>query len=245
LGTSAGGAAAAAIVFYLGWHSHSIVTLPLAAVCGAIGATSLILWLCARPGGLTLEHILLAGFTLNTLLGAITSLVISFTLEDFQRAPAIISWLMGSLSARGWEHVSFTAVPLVIAWLLATRLTRALDILSFGEEIATSLSLDFRRFRWQVIGVIALLVGVVVSVAGALPFVGLIVPHLTRLIAGPHHGRLLILSTMNGMTLVILADLMARTIRAPQDMEVGILITMVGAPFFGYLLYRHAQGATS
>lgn len=241
LGTSAGGATAATIVFYMGWHTHSLLALPLAAFLGALGATLLILWLCSRPEGRTLEHVLLAGFTLNALLGALTSLVISLTLEDFQRAPAIISWLMGSLSGRGWDHVAVATLPLAVGWVLAARLARPLDLICFGEEVAASLSLDVARFKFIVIAVMALLVGVAVSVAGALPFVGLIVPHLTRFIAGPHHGRLLRLSTLNGASLVLLADLAARTIRAPQELEVGILITLIGAPFFAYLLVRHAR----
>jgi iron complex transport system permease protein len=111
-------------------------------------------------------------------------------------------------------------------------------VLALGDEVATSLSVDVRKLRRAAIAGIALLVGAAVAVAGALPFVGLVVPHFTRLLVGPRHRRLVVVSAVNGVTLTVLADLAARTVRAPAELEVGILTSLIGAPFFLWLLLR-------
>jgi iron complex transport system permease protein len=242
LGATSGGSAGAALMFYFGAAGLQWFSLPLAAFTGALLATGFILHLSSRRFAWTMESLLLAGFAINALFGALTSLVVSLVLEDYQTAPAIMYWLLGGLNARGWEHVAMVFVPLVVALSVAYVVAARLDVLALGEDVARTLSVNVRRLKRASIVVIALLVGVAVSVAGAIPFVGLVVPHLTRLICGPSHRRLVLVSAINGVTLVVLADLAARTLRAPAELQVGVLIALLGAPFFLWLLISRRQG---
>jgi iron complex transport system permease protein len=236
LGTEAGGSLAAVLAFYVGAAYTHWLTLPLAAFAGALAATTFIFYGATRRARGSTETLLLAGFALNALLGAGTSLVVSLMLEDYQKAGAVMHWLLGGFAAAGWEHLRMGAAPAAAGLLLAWRLCPRLDVLALGEDVAATLSVDMRRLKGLAIVCVAALVGTSVSIAGALPFVGLVVPHLTRLAAGPAHRRLLGLSVLNGMSLVVLADLLARTIRAPGELEVGILTSLIGAPFFVAML---------
>lgn len=238
LGTEAGGSLAAVAVFYLGaQHSHW-VTMPLAAFGGALLATALIFQLARRQVRMSMETLLLTGFALNALFGALTSLVISLSLEDYQKAGAVLHWLLGGFAAKGWEHVTMGLVPMTAGLVILALIAPRLDVLALGEDVARSLSIDLPRLRQTAIVALALLVGAAVAIGGAIPFVGLIVPHATRRLVGPAHRRLLLLSTVNGATLVLVADLIARTVRAPAELEVGILTSLLGAPFFLTLLKR-------
>jgi iron complex transport system permease protein len=236
LGTTTGGSLAAAMTFYFGAAYHHWLSLPASAFIGACVATYALYALSRRLLNFEIHTLLLAGFALNALLGACTSLVISLMLEDQQKASAVMHWLMGGFSARGMEHFWMGLIPIVLGVVLALRITIKLDVLSLGEEVAQTLSVDIRSLWRLAVVAIALLVAGSVSIAGAIPFVGLMVPHITRLIFGPQHTRLLTLSMINGASLVLLADLVARTWRAPQETEVGVLISLLGAPFFVWLL---------
>ncbi len=243
LGTEAGGSFAAVAMFYAGGMYQHWLLLPAAAFMGALGATLFVLRLATRPVVVPVVTLLLAGFTLNAVFGALTSLVVSLSLDDYQKSGAVLRWLLGGFSGKGWEHVAIGTVPLVVggwtAWVLAPRL----DVLALGADIAATLSIDQRTLRRATVLALALLVGGAIAAGGALPFVGLIVPHATRLVAGPAHRRLLGLSLMNGMSLAMLADVVARTVRAPAELEVGILTSLLGAPFFLWLLLRPHPGA--
>jgi iron complex transport system permease protein len=241
VGTESGGALAAVIVFYSGTALASSYTLPLAAMFGCAAATVVVFLAGNVAGWQRLENLLLAGFALNTLLGAATSLTISLSLEDYQKSAAMMHWLLGGFQARGWEHagigVALTAVGAMCAWRLAPRL----DILALGEEHASTLAVDTKKLRAQSIAVIAVLAGGAVAIAGAIPFVGLVVPHISRLLIGPGNRRLLLLSIINGMTLILVADILARTVRSPAEMEVGIVTSLIGAPYFLWLLLRQQR----
>ncbi len=193
----------------------------------------------------SMEFLLLIGFAFNALASAMTSLVVALTLEDYQKAQGIMHWLLGGFDGKGYEHVLMALPPLVLGLVWVLSLAPRLDVLSLGEDLASTLSVDIRKLRMHAIAAVALLVGTAVAVAGAIPFIGLVVPHFTRLIVGPAHRRLLVASTINGMSLMLLADLAARTVRAPAELEVGILTSLLGAPFFLWLLWsRQRRGAT-
>jgi iron complex transport system permease protein len=241
LGTEAGGSLAAVVTFYLGAAYAHWLTLPLAAFGGALAATALIFRAAARGPGASLETLLLMGFAVNAMLAAATSLVVSLVLEDHAAAGAVLHWLLGGFTAKGWEHLAMGAVPAAIGLTLALRLAPRLDVLALGEDVASTLSVDVRGLRRGAVVSIAALVATAVGIGGTLPFVGLLVPHLTRLAAGPRHRLLIVLSALNGMTLVVLADLLARTLRAPSEIEVGVLTSLVGAPFFLALLFERAR----
>jgi iron complex transport system permease protein len=232
LGTESGASLAAVLLFYLGPQVFHIYAMPLAAGTGALITTILVLHMARTARGAPLEVLLLIGLAISTLFSAVVSLVISLSLEDYQKAGAIMHWLLGGFSAKGWEHVGLAAIPLAIGFALLLSLAPRLDVLSLGEDVAKSLSLDVHKTRRLTIATVSILVGSAIATAGALPFVGLVVPHLTRQIVGPSHKRLAIVAVINGMTLTILADLIARTVRAPAEIEVGIVTALIGAPFF-------------
>lgn len=236
LGTEAGGSFAAVLVFYLAAESRHWLALPLGAFFGALGATAIIFHLARKSMRLSSDMLLLSGFALNALFGALTSLVVSLALEDYQKAGAVLRWLLGGFAAKGWEHVAMGLLPAALGIGALFALAPRLDVLALGEQVAASLSVDLAAVRRLAIGILAILVGAAVAVGGAIPFVGLIVPHVTRRLSGPSHRRLIALSVMNGMTLLLLADVAARTVRAPLELEVGILTSILGAPFFLLLL---------
>ena len=238
LGTESGGSLGAVLLFFFGPEITHIFAMPLASAAGALLTMLLVLRLAGNVRGTPLEVLLLTGLALSTWFSAIVSLVISLSLEDYQKAGAIMHWILGGFSGKGWEHVWMALIPTCLGIGLMLRLAPRFDVLSLGEDIARSLSLDLAHTRRLTIVTIALLVGGAMASAGALPFVGLVVPHLTRKLFGPSHLKLTLLSVINGMTLTILADLMARTVRAPNEMEVGIITALIGAPFF---LWQLAQ----
>lgn len=244
LGTESGGSLAAVLLFYLGPQVFDIYAMPLAAGTGALITTILVLHMARTARGAPLEVLLLIGLAISTLFSAVVSLVISLSLEDYQKAGAIMHWLLGGFSAKGWEHVGLAALPLAIGFTLLLHLAPRLDVLSLGEDVAKSLSLDVHKTRRLTIATVSILVGSAIATAGALPFVGLVVPHLSRQIVGPCHKRLAMVAVINGMTLTILADLIARTVRAPAEIEVGIVTALIGAPFFLKQLARRSREMT-
>lgn len=237
IGTSSGGVLATVLVIYLG-VSKLFYFIPLAGFLGALLTTILVLYLTQRQAGFNIERILLTGFSLNTLVGAITSFILSLSLEDYNRAPMILNWMMGSFSGKGWEHVSLAVIPVSIGLYMAARIAYRLNILSLGNEVAASLGVSWHRVRTLAIITIALLVGTSVSLVGLLPFLGLIVPHITRSILGSEHRRLLFGSMINGMSLTLLADFLARHLWQPSELQVGVLISLVGSPLFLWLLWK-------
>ncbi|MCX6107509.1 MAG: iron ABC transporter permease [Proteobacteria bacterium] len=243
LGSEAGGSVAAAVAFYLGlayWHP---LLLPLAAFAGASAATGIAVSISGRGSSdgssgfaSPIANLMLSGFAINALLGAATSLLITVALEEPGRAGRALAFLIGGFQGKGFEHVAIASTTFAVGLLAALRLARPLDVLSLGEETASSLSIDTRSLRRWTLAVIGLLVAGSVSAAGALPFVGLMVPHVARHLAGPSHRQLLALSAVQGACLVLFADLMARHIRAPAELPASILTAMLGAPFFLMLL---------
>ena len=247
LGTEAGGSIAAALAFMLGWAHEYPMFLPIAAFVGAIATTLMALAVAKRSQShesitSSTTHLMLSGFAINALLGAGTSYLITMTLEEPGRSGRALSFLIGGLAAKGYEHVLISGVTLAIGLAIGLRVASALDVLSLGEETAQSLSIDLTRLRRQTIGVIGLLVAGAVAAAGALPFVGLIVPHISRRLIGAGHRGLVALSAIQGATLVLTADLAARWMRAPIELPASILTSAFGATFFLLLLSRPAKG---
>lgn len=240
LGTEAGGSLAAAFVFYAGWAFVHWSILPLAAFVGALGASLSVMVVARRAAGAAVATpvgtLLLAGFAMNALLGAGTSLLVVLSLEDPRHAAQALAWLLGGLAARGWEHVAMALVTCLVGAVLILPLGARLDVLSLGEATAASLAVKPQALRRRCLLAMAVLVGGAVSVAGAIPFVGLVVPHAMRRLAGPRHTPLVILSALNGASLVLIADWAARSLRSPAELQVGILTAFVGAPFFLALL---------
>jgi len=234
LGVTSGGAAGAVVMIGLGWASASIFILPVAAVIGALLATGMVVLLARR--GASTERLLLAGVALNALLGAVTSYVLSNFTLTYERNARILFWLLGGLEDRTWEHVAM-ASPIVLASALLWPLGRPMDLLSLGAREAQSLGVDVKRLRRSMIGLSTVLTALATAVAGTVGFVGLIVPHLLRLIVGPEHRRLVPLTLIGGAAFVLACDLIGRS---TGGLRVGIVTSLIGGPFFLWLLRRQA-----
>lgn len=234
LGVSAGGAAGAVVVIGLGWAAQSIFVLPVAAVLGALVSTAAVIVLARR--GASTERLLLAGVALNALLGAVTSYVLSNFTLTYERNAQILFWLLGGLEDRTWEHVMM-ASPIVVAAVLLWPLGRPMDLLCLGEREAQSLGVDVTRLRRAMLALSTVLTALATAVAGTVGFVGLIVPHLLRLIVGPEHRRLVPLTLIGGAAFVLACDLISRS---TGGLRVGIVTSLIGGPFFLWLLRRQA-----
>jgi len=232
LGVSSGGAAGAVIAIASGWSAVSLFILPAASIVGALVATSAVLILARR--GASTERLLLAGIALNALLGAITSYVLTGYTLTYERNAQILFWLMGGLEDRTWEHV-WVVLPVVVVAALLWPLGRSMDLVSLGSEEAQSLGVDVRRLQRKMLVLATVLTALATAVAGAVGFVGLIVPHSFRLLSGPEHRRLVPVTLIGGAGFVLACDLVARTV---GHLRLGIVTAMIGGPFFLWLLRR-------
>ncbi|WP_042704789.1 iron ABC transporter permease [Azospirillum sp. B506] len=239
IGVSASAGLGAVIAFYFGFAALSPYALPAMAMAGALVATGIVLAVAARDGhgnggSLTL---ILAGIALSSLAIALTSLAMNLAPNPYAVTEMLL-WLMGSLKDRTPAD-ALTAFPFILAGgglLLATG--RGLDALALGEDAARSLGIDLARLRLAVVGGSAAAVGASVAVSGSISFVGLVVPHLLRPLVGHEPGRLLLPSALGGAVLVTLADLASRLIPTAQEVMLGVLTALVGAPFFLVLILR-------
>ncbi|MGC4072371.1 MAG: iron ABC transporter permease [Nibricoccus sp.] len=234
LGVSTGGAAGAVVAIGLGWAASSLIVLPVASIVGAFVATYAVVVL-ARQGAST-ERLLLAGIALNALLGAIVSYVLSNFTLSYERNAQIIFWMIGGLEDRSWEHV-LMAAPIALASLFLLPLGRPMDLLSLGEREAQSLGVDVRRIRGTLLVLSTLLTALSTAVSGTIGFVGLIVPHILRLLFGAEHRRLIPLSLVGGAAFMIACDLIGRF---AGGLRVGIVTSLIGGPFFLWLLRKRA-----
>ncbi|MCF3649919.1 FecCD family ABC transporter permease [Synoicihabitans lomoniglobus] len=232
LGVSAGGSAGAVVAIAAGWATTSFFVVPTAAIVGAMLATVAVIGLAKR--GASTERLLLAGIALNALLGAITSYVLSNFTLSYERNAQIIFWLLGGLEDRTWEHVTMAA-PIVVGAALLWPLGRAMDLLSLGGDEAQSLGVDVRSVRRRMLVLATVMTALATAVAGTVAFVGLVVPHLLRLAFGPGHRRLVPLSLIGGAAFVLICDVIGRS---AGNVRLGIVTSLVGGPFFLWMLRR-------
>jgi len=241
VGVSSGAALAAATVIVTGWTFAGSWTIALAAFVGGL-LTTVLVYTTARDGGRTeVVTLVLTGVALN----AMTSAGLAFLMfvGDQQAREEIVFWTLGSLNGSRWEYVAVSA-PLAGAGLVAALLmARQLDLLALGDRAARHVGVDVERLRLRVIVVVALLTAAAVSFSGIIAFVGLVVPHLVRLLAGPGHRLLVPASALGGAVLLVLADLWARTAVDYADLPLGMLTALVGGPFFFWLIRRARRTA--
>ncbi|QWC85155.1 iron ABC transporter permease [Nocardioidaceae bacterium] len=240
-GASSG--AAAAILFGVG-AGLAEYALQVTAFLGALAASLLVFAVARTAGRVTSVRLLLAGVAVGYALYALTSFLI-FASGSAEGARSVLFWLLGSLGLAGWDWplavvgvVVMGTVVLLLGW------GRRLDALSVGDETAHTLGVRPDRFRLQLLVVVALCVGVVVAASGSIGFVGLVVPHLARRAVGGTHARVVPVAALLGAILLVWADIAARTLLAPQEIPIGILTALVGAPFLLVLVRRlHARAA--
>lgn len=232
IGISSGAGLAGVMILILFPHMEYLVTP--AAFAGAMGA-SIMVYLLAWKGGIRPVRIILAGVAVSAFLGAgISALMVFFS----DRVHGALMWMVGGLSARSWPHFYIIMPYSIVGGLLAFWYVQKLNVLSLGDDVARSLGLNVENTRLTTTAIAALLAASAVSVSGLLGFVGLIVPHAARLLVGSDYRFLLPASALLGMGTVVLCDTVARTLFAPVELPVGIIMAAVGAPFFLYLLRR-------
>lgn len=235
VGISGAAALGAVVTFYFGLSTLFPLALPLGGLAGAGLATALLLALSRRHVGTT--GLILAGVAINSLAGALTALALNLSASPYATLE-IIYWLMGSLADSSLAHVGLAAPFIAAGTVLTLRAAPALDALTLGEDTAESLGFSMARTRLLVVGGTAAAVGAAVSVAGAIGFVGLVVPYLTRPLLGHRPGRALLASGLAGAALTLGADIVVRLVPSRPELKLGVVTALVGAPFFFLLLLR-------
>lgn len=244
MGVSSGAALAAVSIIVLGatlFQGLSTTlghyTLPLTAFIGSLLVTGLVYRLANVDGRTDIATMLLAGIAINALLGAATGLL-TYAANDAQLR-TLTFWLMGSLGSATWAQV-LTALPLILLpVLILPWFAPALNAVLLGEAEAGHLGFNLERLKQVLIVLVALIVGTAVALTGVIGFVGLVVPHVLRLAFGPDHRLLLPASALLGASLLLLADLIARTVVTPAELPIGIITALLGGPFFLWLLNRY------
>lgn len=214
--------------------------IPIAAFIGAMTTATIVYLLSLQRGRTNLAALLLAGVALNAVLGALTS-VLLLRGADLNAMRSVLSWMVGSLEGRGWDYFHVVKWPILIASILMMLYSRDLNLLTIGEENAQSLGVNVARMRLVLLALSSLMTAAAVSVAGTISFVGLIVPHILRLIIGPDHRILLPASLIGGAAFLVFADAIARSVIAPEVLPVGTVTALVGGPFFLFLLWRNRR----
>jgi iron complex transport system permease protein len=228
----------AVLMIALGWADVRSYALPVAGIAMAFASVFVLLGIAGRNAGLLL--LILAGLAISSLAGAATALVMNLSANPFA-ALEIAFWLLGSLEDRSFRHVTL-ALPFIVAGAIVLMSQRnAFRALSLGEETAQSLGVDVGRLRLLVIVGVALGVGGAVAVTGTIGFIGLVAPHLMRPLIGHDPARLLVPSALTGAVLLLAADIAVRTIPSTTDIKVGVLTSIIGVPFFLYLIVRERR----
>jgi iron complex transport system permease protein len=236
IGVSSGAALGAVAVIVLGASSVGLMTLPLAAFLTGTATTFFVYRLAQRHGRTDVATLLLVGLALNAMAGAATGLL-TYLADDAQLR-SIVFWTMGGLGGALWETVLVAAPWIAVSLALAPRLGRALNLFALGETEARHLGIEIEQVKRAAILLAALATGTAVALVGPIGFIGLIVPHIVRLIAGPDHRLLLPACALGGASLLVLADLVARTMTAPAEVPVGLITACAGGPFFLALILR-------
>ncbi|WP_308582658.1 iron ABC transporter permease [uncultured Pseudomonas sp.] len=235
LGISAGASTGAVLVVLMG-VGGGLVSLSAGAFVGAMAAFALVI-LLARASGASggTGQIILAGIAGSQLFNALTAFLITKSASS-EQARGILFWLLGNLSGVRWPSV-WLAVPVAIVGLAVCLWhRRALDAFTFGRDSAASLGIPVRRVQWVLVACAALVTAVMVSIVGAIGFVGLVIPHAARLLLGTGHSRLLPASALGGALFLIAADVLSRTVIKGQVIPVGVVTALVGAPVFALIL---------
>ena len=240
IGVSSGAALGAASVGLLGLTAAVAAFLPPAFAFGTALLTVFVVYtLGTAKGKVDVEALLLSGVAVAAFLGAVVSFLIYFAKEQFHQ---LIFWLLGSLSLASWDYVAVLFFAVIAGTLIVFLHGRDLNVLMLGEETAHNLGIDPEGLKKLMLGVAALVTAAAVAFTGIIGFVGLIVPHMMRLVLGADHRLLVPASTLFGATFLIWSDALARTVVAPTELPVGIITAMCGGPFFIYLLRRSRTG---
>lgn len=240
IGVSAGAAAGAVISIATGWSMVNRWVLPGFAFVGGIASIAIVFGVWSAGRQRSVSTLLLVGIGINSLLSALISAITTLAKND-QELRGIVFWLQGGLDARTWEHVSLIAVPIIVGVLLSLAYARDLNMMLLGEEQAQSSGVNVGRTRVRLLLLASLVTGTGVAVTGVIGFVGLIVPHVLRMIAGPDHRLLLPASALGGALFLVSADVVSRMAFQPHNLQVGVVTAIIGAPLFLFLALRGSK----
>ncbi len=246
IGVSSSAALGAVFVIVLGgtlWQEVTAWQISLAACVLAAFSIVMLYLIATRRGYTDVALMLLTGVAFNAIFGALTQLLIAFS-EDAQLRSALF-WMMGSLANLSWFSVGIVSVFVVLAAFGLWRLVKPMNVFLLGEHVSMQMGYDPKWFKWQVMGLSALIVGASVAMVGVIGFVGLVVPHIIRLWVGADHRLVLPLSALGGAILLVLADLLARQLLYPSELPIGLLMALLGGPFFLMLLMTRRSAALS
>ncbi|AUS98910.1 iron ABC transporter [Clostridium thermosuccinogenes] len=236
LGVSSGASLGAVVAIALGLTTRSLYVMPVFAAAGALTVAFVIFVLSLRSGKISPLTLILSGIAVSMFVNAITSVVLSFARSD--QIKEYIFWTTGGLGSRRWEHLAIGIGPILVCGALLFLFSRELNVLMLGEEEAYALGLDPSKARKIMLFLSSITTAAAVSVSGNISFVGLIVPHIMRLIVGPDHRALLPASAVGGALFLVLCDVVARTVIQPEEIGVGIITSLLGAPYFLSLLIK-------
>ncbi|HLR80931.1 MAG TPA: iron ABC transporter permease [Bacillota bacterium] len=239
IGVSSGASLGAVIVMFFQVNIIGLgnYTLPVVAIVSGLVTLFVVFGLVRLSSrSLAIETIILAGIIVSAFVGSLISLLIA--LGDKDSMSQIIYWLYGSVGMRGWSHVKLMIPFMIVGTIILLIHDRELNALALGEEAADHIGVDVKKGKIFILIGASLLTGAAVSVSGSIGFVGLVIPHLVRLITGPNHRHVLPLSLLIGGAFLISADLVSRTIIAPKELPIGVITALIGAPVFAVLLIR-------
>ncbi|WP_352417971.1 iron chelate uptake ABC transporter family permease subunit [Proteiniborus sp.] len=237
IGISSGAALGAGlvIIFNITWTALGMTSISMGAFFGAILSTFLVYWISKVKNKVPITILLLSGIAVGQFLTAILSFLMVIYTKDMTK---IIYWTLGSFSGKGWEHLVSISIPMILSMVILNFFSKDLNIMLLGEESAQNLGVDVEKTKIIILIICSFIISIAVSVSGIIGFVGLIVPHIVRLIVGPDHRILIPTSMLVGGIFMIFADTLARTIISPTEIPVGIITALFGGPFFIYLLRK-------
>ncbi|MEU5822270.1 iron ABC transporter permease [Streptomyces sp. NPDC047803] len=240
LGASSGASLGAVAVIVFGSSLFGTVSLSAAAFAGALGALVLV-YAAARTGGrITSMRLVLAGVAVASVLNALLNLLL-LTTDNGNEARTVLAWTMGGLGGVSWGSLWLPGLALLLGITVLMVQAPNLNLLLAGEEAAATMGLDVARFRARMFVLVSLVTGVLVAAAGPIGFVGLMLPHIVRLFVGGDHRRVLPAAALGGASFLVLSDIVARTVTAPEEIPVGVLTALCGGPFFLWLMRRDAR----
>ncbi|WP_019156437.1 FecCD family ABC transporter permease [Robertmurraya massiliosenegalensis] len=245
LGVSSGASVGAVLTLFFQFSIPFVgsFTLPLLSILFAFLTIFFVLGFARKiDKGMKVETIILTGIIFSSFLGAFISLIIALTGEELRQ---IIGWLLGSVSMRGWSYVQIILPFFILGSIILIANSKELNAMSFGEERAQHLGVNVQRRKMVILIAGSILTGAAVAVSGTIGFVGLVIPHLTRMLWGPDHTHLLPLSILTGSGFLILADLVSRTIISPVELPIGVITAIIGAPAFGMILMKRRSAERS
>jgi len=248
IGISSGGALAAVVAMASGLSAEHTLAFPIATFLGALTTLLLVYGIsgvnsigAVRGRTTSAATLLLSGIAVGVFMGAVLSLILT-RLNSSAALREIFFWLMGGLDGRGWDHLKAALGPMLVGCIGLLFFSRDLNLLLLeGEEGAQALGMEIQFVQRSLMILSALIIGAAVAASGTVAFVGLIVPHIVRLIIGPNHLRLLPATFLAGAILLVAADLAARTLVAPEELRLGTITSLIGVPFFLYLLRKNRK----